>query len=76
MADGGVALRFRNGAEESFDAVIFTLALGVLKHDAVAVDPPLPAEKRDAIVRLGMGTLDKVYLHFAGRSGIPMSHGS
>ena len=46
------------------DAVIVTLPLGVLKADAVSFEPPLPAPKRDAIARLGMGALAKVVLHY------------
>ena len=46
------------------DAVIVTLPLGVLKADAVEFDPPLPAAKRAAIARLGMGAMAKVVLHY------------
>jgi len=46
------------------DAVIITLPLGVLKAEAVEFDPPLPEAKRDAIQRLGMGSLTKVALFF------------
>jgi len=46
------------------DAVICTLPLGVLKAGTVDFSPPLPAAKRDAIARLGMGNLVKVVLHF------------
>lgn len=48
----------------SFDAVIVTLPLGVLKHGTVDFIPPLPDRKAQAIQNLGMGTLDKVYLLF------------
>ena len=41
-----------------------TLPLGVLKADAVKFDPPLPERKRQAIARLGMGSLTKVILSF------------
>jgi protoporphyrinogen oxidase len=51
-----------NGKNNQFDVVIVTLPLGVLKKNAVRFDPVLPSEKREAISRLGMGTLDKVYL--------------
>jgi monoamine oxidase len=44
--------------------VLITLPLGVLKSGAVRFFPDLPAEKRAAIWRLGMGLLDKVYLRF------------
>ncbi|MCJ0902601.1 FAD-dependent oxidoreductase [Rhodococcus sp. ARC_M6] len=46
------------------DHVIVTLPLGVLKTDAVIFDPPLPAEKQEAIGRLGMGVYNKLYLRF------------
>jgi monoamine oxidase len=46
------------------DAVVCTLPLGVLKAGTVEFTPPLPAPKRDAIARLGMGNLVKVVLHF------------
>jgi polyamine oxidase len=46
------------------DRVIVTLPLGVLQNGNVEFDPPLPAGKRAAIDRLGMGLLDKVVLAF------------
>jgi monoamine oxidase len=46
------------------DAVIVTLPLGVLKAERVEFDPPLPAAKRAAIARLGMGALEKVVLQY------------
>ena len=49
---------------ESFDALLVTLSLGVLKRDVVTFEPPLSEAKRGAIERLGMGTLDKLYLLF------------
>jgi monoamine oxidase len=59
----GVLVRSGRG-DFNADAVLVTLPLGVLKAEAVRFDPPLPREKRDAIGRLGMGTLAKVVLHF------------
>jgi monoamine oxidase/CRP-like cAMP-binding protein len=47
------------------DAAIVTLPLGVLKAGAVVFDPPLPDRKRQAIERLGMGTVTKIVLRFA-----------
>ena len=41
-----------------------TVPLGVLQHDVISFDPPLPAATRAAIDRLGMGHLSKVYLRF------------
>lgn len=53
-----------NGVERQFDAVIVTVPLGVLKNNSIAFTPALPAAKQQAIARLGMGTLDKLYLLF------------
>lgn len=50
------------GGKHQFDAAIVTLPLGVLKRNSVRFTPPLPADKTAAIERLGMGTLDKLYL--------------
>lgn len=46
------------------DKVVVTLPLGVLKREAVRFEPQLPGWKWDAIDRLNMGVLDKVYLKF------------
>jgi monoamine oxidase len=46
------------------DRVIVTLPLGVLKRDLINFAPGLPEQKLTAIRRLGMGTLNKVYLRF------------
>jgi monoamine oxidase len=48
----------------SADKVIVTFPLGVLKQAAVKFDPPLPESKQEAIDRLAMGVLNKVYLKF------------
>ncbi len=52
---------------DSFEAdrVVVTLPLGVLKRGAVEFSPGLPARKQQAIGRLGMNVLNKVYLRFA-----------
>ena len=44
--------------------VLITVPLGVLRDGAVAFHPPLPEANREAISRLRMGLLDKVYLRF------------
>lgn len=62
--EDGVTLTGADGAQQSFDAVIVTVPLGVLKRGAIAFSPTLPAGKQAAIDRLGMGTLDKLYLKF------------
>lgn len=48
----------------NFDAVIVTAPLGVLKAGNITFAPPLPAEKQDAIRRIGTGGLVKVILEF------------
>lgn len=64
LADQGVRLGLKDGETQGFDAVIVSVPLGVLKAEAIAFDPPLPADKRRAIEWMGMGTLDKVALRF------------
>ncbi|GAB4210814.1 MAG: FAD-dependent oxidoreductase [Roseiflexaceae bacterium] len=63
LAGDGVRVVASGGVFRAERAVI-TLPLGVLQSDAVAFDPPLPAAKRAAIRRLGMGLLNKLYLRF------------
>ena len=46
------------------DKVVVTFPLGVLKQASVTFEPPLPGSKQEAIDRLGMGVLNKVYLKF------------
>ncbi|WP_420590117.1 flavin monoamine oxidase family protein [Bacterioplanoides sp.] len=46
------------------DKVLVTVPLGVLKKRVIQFNPVLPESKLSAIDRLGMGTLNKVYLKF------------
>ena len=46
------------------DKAVITFPLGVLKQASVTFEPPLPGSKQEAIDRLGMGVLNKVYLKF------------
>jgi monoamine oxidase len=46
------------------DVAIVTLPVGVLRAGAVTFDPPLPERKRQAIERIGVGTLAKLVLRF------------
>ncbi len=62
--EDAVALEFTENTSQSFDAVLVTVPLGVLKRGSITFSPPLPAKKQRAINRLGMGTLDKLYLLF------------
>jgi monoamine oxidase len=59
----GVVVETAKGAHDAH-RVLVTLPLGVLKAGAVAFTPALPERKREAIRRLGMGALDKLWLRF------------
>lgn len=59
-----VTVQTNRGAFEA-DRVVVTLPLGVLKRGAVEFVPGLPIRKQQAIERLGMNVLNKVYLRFA-----------
>ncbi|WP_422376574.1 flavin monoamine oxidase family protein [Roseibium sp.] len=58
---GGVSVLTENGQVDA-DCALVTVPLGVLKAGTPAFDPPLPDQKADAIQRLGMGLLNKVFL--------------
>jgi monoamine oxidase len=45
-------------------AVVVTVPLGVLKHEGITFDPPLPAAHAQAVYRLGVGMLSKTSLLF------------
>lgn len=60
----GVEVTDTQSRKRMFDAAIVTVPLGVLKRGSIEFSPPLPVEKKDAIRRLGMGVLDKVYLKY------------
>ena len=64
IAEDGVELSDQKGQKASFDTALITVPLGVLKNGDIAFSPPLPKRKVDAITKLGMGTLDKVYLQY------------
>ncbi|WP_020396538.1 flavin monoamine oxidase family protein [Thiolinea disciformis] len=51
-------------SEFTADKVVVTLPLGVLQNNAVSFIPALPANKNNAIQKLGMGVLNKCYLRF------------
>lgn len=55
------------GGNASFDRVIVTVPLGVLKSGTVAFDPPLPQRHRRAIDGIGFGLIDKLWLRFDSR---------
>lgn len=59
----GVVLRSR-GQSWATSHVVLTVPLGVLKAGRIEFAPALPMSKQQAIARLGMGLLDKLYLQF------------
>ena len=63
-SESGVSVEVADRAPEAFDALLVTVPLGVLKKGSITFDPELPEAKRAAIERMGMGTLDKLYLQF------------
>jgi polyamine oxidase len=61
----GVEVRCADGTVEAGSHAVVTLPLGVLKSRAVRFTPPLPADRQEAIDRLGFGSYEKVALRFA-----------
>ena len=59
----GVTILCNNGKSVQADAVVVTVSLGVLKSRKILFEPELPAQKRDAIERLGFGLINKVNLN-------------
>jgi len=59
----GVTVRTAQGVLRG-DHVVVTLPLGVLQSGAVEFGSELPAQKRTAIDRLGMGVFNKCFLRF------------
>ncbi len=53
-----------DGSAYIADKVIVTVPVGVLKAQKITFDPPLAASKTDAISRLDMGVLEKLWLEF------------
>lgn len=63
----GVRIQLSDGTVMTADHALVTLPLGVLKSGSVAFSPELPAKKKEAILGLEMGLLDKIYLKFDER---------
>jgi lysine-specific histone demethylase 1 len=72
---GGVRVDLANGRSLAAAFVVCTLPLGVLKGQAVAFSPPLPARKQAAVRRLGVGLLDKVVLVYSRQFWAKLSGG-
>jgi monoamine oxidase len=62
----GVRVETNRGTQQAAYAVI-TVPLGVLKANNITFSPILTRAKRGAISRLGVGTLNKLYLGFGER---------
>ncbi len=56
--DDAVSLRLGTGESVTFDRVIVTVPLGVLKAQAIEIDPPLPFDQRAAIDAIGFGDVE------------------
>jgi monoamine oxidase len=64
VTDTGVQVRCSDGRTEVASHVVVTVPLGVLKAGAVEFTPALPADRIDAIERLGFGRYEKIVLRF------------
>ena len=62
--EGSAEITLDSGEVHRADQVVVTVPLGVLKSDALRFIPDLPGDKRQAIERLGMGLLNKLFLRF------------
>ena len=62
--DDGVGIRIATGESQRVDRVIVTVPLGVLKSGDITFEPRLPVEHAVAIVGLGMGVSDRVWLRY------------
>jgi monoamine oxidase len=60
----GVTLTLKSGETVTADHAVITVPIGVLKANTITFDPPLPADKQNAIKALGAGLLDKLWLEF------------
>ncbi|MEZ4563192.1 MAG: FAD-dependent oxidoreductase [Thermomicrobiales bacterium] len=62
----GVRVSTNRGVQQAAYAVV-SVPLGVLKANRITFSPALTRAKRGAIARLGVGTLNKLYLGFGER---------
>ena len=65
--NSGAEIGLNDNSLHSFDAVVITVPLGVLKAGKIIFDPVLSEDKIGAIKRMGMGTVDKLFLMFDER---------
>ncbi len=62
--EAGVSLGIASGESLSFDRVLITVPLGVLKSEGLQFSPALPFGHRGAIAELDMGRIETVWLRF------------
>lgn len=62
--DDAVSLRLGTGESVTFDRVIVTVPLGVLKAEGIEIDPPLPFDQRTAIDEIGFGVVETIWVRF------------
>uniref|UniRef100_A0A6P7G591 Peroxisomal N(1)-acetyl-spermine/spermidine oxidase-like n=1 Tax=Diabrotica virgifera virgifera TaxID=50390 RepID=A0A6P7G591_DIAVI len=63
--ENGNKILCTDGTSYNAQHVVFTPSLGVLKHDAKSLfDPQLPANKLNAIERIGFGAVMKVFVKY------------
>jgi hypothetical protein len=62
--EAGVSLGLASGESLSFDRVLITVPLGVLKSEGLQFAPALPFTHRGAIAELGMGQIETVWMRF------------
>jgi len=62
--EAGVSLGIASGESLSFDRVLITVPLGVLKSEGLQFAPALPFSHRGAIAELGMGRIETVWMRF------------
>jgi lysine-specific histone demethylase 1 len=72
--EGSSIITCEDGTVVEADIVVSTVPLGVLKHQSITFDPPLPSWKTDAINRLGFGILNKVILVYEKPFWDPSRH--
>ena len=60
-----VTVELKDGSKECFDHVLVTPSLNFLKKNHLDLfEPNIPGSKQKAISKLGMGTVDKIFLQF------------
>lgn len=62
--EAGVSLGIATGESLSFDRVVISVPLGVLKSEGIEFSPALPFTHRGAIAELEMGRIETVWLRF------------